>query len=129
MKILIVEDEGILSFNIRRYLLRTGHEICGVADNGRDAVDLAGRHRPDLILMDVRLKFGPDGIETARQIRLFLSCPILFTTAYVDADSLDRIGAVEGARHLPKPYDLAGLSAAVEECAGTRPADDGPAEG
>jgi two-component system, cell cycle sensor histidine kinase and response regulator CckA len=115
MKILIVEDEGILAFNIRRYLSRVGHEICGIADNGRDAVELAGRHRPDLILMDVRLKDELDGVEAALQIRAFLQSPILFTTAFGDADSIRRIRAISGTKHLAKPYDLAGLAAAVEQ--------------
>ncbi|MBN2200999.1 response regulator [bacterium] len=113
MKILVVEDERILSLNIKRYLARFGHNICGTAENAEDAVDLAGRHRPELILMDVRLKDGTDGIDAALRIRSFLDCPILFTTAFSDADSIRRIRAVERSDRLSKPYDLAGLAAAV----------------
>jgi CheY-like chemotaxis protein len=113
MKILVVEDEGILSLNIQRYLSRFGHDICGIAENGRDAVDLAVQHRPDLILMDVRLRDNIDGIEAALRIRSFLDCPILFTTAFSDVDSIRRILEIERSGHLPKPYDLAGLAAAI----------------
>jgi CheY-like chemotaxis protein len=113
MKILVVEDEGILSLNIKRYLTRFGHDICGIAENGQDAVDLAVRHRPDLILMDVRLREEMDGVEAALRIRSFLDCPILFTTAFSDADSIRRIRAIERSGRLSKPYDLAGLAAAV----------------
>ncbi len=113
MKILVVEDESILSLNIKRYLSRFGHDICGMAETAEDAVDLAGRHRPELILMDVRLKDGTDGIDAAIRIRSFLDCPILFTTAFSDANSIRRIRAVERSDRLSKPYDLAGLAAAV----------------
>jgi DNA-binding response OmpR family regulator len=113
MKILVVEDEGILSLNIKRYLTRFGHDICGIAENGQDAVDLALQHRPDLILMDVRLRDDMDGVEAALRIRSFLECPILFTTAFSDVDSMLRIRGIERSGRLSKPYDLAGLAAAV----------------
>jgi two-component system, cell cycle sensor histidine kinase and response regulator CckA len=118
MKILVVEDEDILSLNIKRYLTRFGHDICGLAENGRDAVDLAMQHRPDLILMDVRLKGDMDGIEAALRIRSFLDCPILFTAAFSDTHSILRIRAIERSGRLSKPYDLAGLAAAVGQVSG-----------
>lgn len=113
MKILIVEDERVLSRNLERYLSRFGHEICGTAETADQAVELADRHRPEMILMDVRLKDGTDGVEAAFRIRAFLRCPILFTTAFTDADSNRRIRAIERSERLSKPYDLAGLAAAV----------------
>ncbi len=129
MKVLIVEDERILSLNIKRYLSRFGHEICGTAENADEAVDLAGRHRPELILMDVRLKNGTDGIDAALRIRSFMDCPILFTTAFSDADSIRRIRAIERSERLSKPYDLAGLAAAVGRITETTDGRNGSPDG
>ena len=65
-KILIVDDEVVVAEDIRRQLRSLGYVVVGVVASGSEAVQLAGEHRPDLILMDIKLKGPMDGIEAAR---------------------------------------------------------------
>jgi CheY-like chemotaxis protein len=113
-RILIVEDERILAMSEQRLLVRLGYQVCGVVDNG--AVELAKRHGPDLILMDIRIRGSMDGVQTAECIRCFSDVPILFTTAYSDEDTLSRLLKTEFASFLYKPYQIRDLQAAIESC-------------
>ena len=67
--ILIVEDEFILASDLGLRLRDLGYAVAGVAATGADALALAERHRPDLVLMDIRLQGPMDGIATALEIR------------------------------------------------------------
>jgi two-component system, response regulator PdtaR len=116
IRILIVEDEGILAMNEQKLLVRLGYEVCGVADNGETAVEMARRLAPDLILMDIRIRGPVDGVQTAERIRHFSDAPILFTTAFSDEDTLSRSGKTAFASHLFKPFQIRDLQAAIESC-------------
>jgi two-component system, response regulator PdtaR len=113
-RILIVEDEGILAMNEQRLLVRLGYQVCGVADNGESAVEMAKRHMPDFILMDIRIRGSMDGVQTAECIRRFSDAPILFTTAYSDEDTLMRSSKTAFTSYLFKPYQIRDLQAAIE---------------
>jgi two-component system, response regulator PdtaR len=115
-RILIVEDEGILAMNEQKCLLRLGYQVCGIADNGETAVELAKLHSPDIILMDIRIRGRLDGIQTAERIRRFSDTPILFTTAYSDEDTLSRSSKMAFAFYLDKPYQIRDLQEAIESC-------------
>lgn len=83
MKILIVDDESPARERLRRLLAEIGGtEVVGEADTGRQALEQAARHAPDVVLLDVRMP-GMDGIETARHLNLLDEPPaVIFTTAY-----------------------------------------------
>jgi CheY-like chemotaxis protein len=81
-RVLVVEDEAIAAMAIRVMLESLGCSVIGIVPDGREAVDLAERHRPDVILMDVRLKGGMSGIDCAKLITARIPIPIVFTTAY-----------------------------------------------
>ena len=89
-RILIVEDEFILAFDLEARLLDMGYAVVGMSDTGAAAVAAAARHQPDLILMDVRLSGEMDGIAAALEIHLSQDIPILFMSAYADAGTLRR---------------------------------------
>ena len=74
-KILIVDDEVVVAEDIRRQLRSLGYLVVGVVASGSEAVQLAGEHWPDFILMDIKLKGPMDGIETARTINPSMACP------------------------------------------------------
>jgi diguanylate cyclase (GGDEF)-like protein/PAS domain S-box-containing protein len=103
-KILVVEDEALLAEEVRDRLQCLGHEVVGVADNGADAIDIARRTRPDLILMDIRIKGDLNGIETADLIHGELGVPVVFSTAHSDRDTLQQAQIAGQFGYLIKPW-------------------------
>jgi two-component system, sensor histidine kinase len=81
-RILIVEDETIVQFDLQQRLERMGYSVVGLASRGDEAVAKAVELKPDLVLMDVRLDGPMDGIEAARQIRARQGTPVVYLTAY-----------------------------------------------
>ena len=67
VEILIVEDEHLVGFDLRRRLSRMGYTVVGITASGEEAIAHANRLRPDIVLMDVRLRGPVDGIEAAQQ--------------------------------------------------------------
>jgi len=67
-KILIVEDESIVAFNLQQRLELMGYEVAGVADTGAESLALVAEHKPDLVLMDIHIKGEMDGIEVASRL-------------------------------------------------------------
>jgi len=112
-RILIVEDDRLLAVGMRMLLASAGHEVVGIANDEASAIDQTVSRRPDLVLMDIRLAHGDDGIETAKRIQLHRLVPIVFISAHLDAQARERTAAVALAAHLPKPYSAYGLLEAV----------------
>ncbi|HSR17830.1 MAG TPA: response regulator, partial [Ignavibacteriaceae bacterium] len=68
-KILIVENEQIVALDIARNLKSFGYEIAGMATTGENALKLTSEENPDLILMDIKIDGGMDGIQTVKKIQ------------------------------------------------------------
>ena len=113
-RILVVEDEALIAHEIETRLRAAGLEVPGVTDTGEDAVELAGKVRPDLVLMDIRLKGRMDGIEAAENIRRLYDIPVVYLTAHADRDTLERAKAAEPFGYLTKPLGWSGLLATIE---------------
>ena len=75
---------------------------------------MAAGFEPDLVLMDVRIDGPIDGIETARRIRQIRDVPVVFLTAYSDAETLERAKQIEPYGYLVKPFAERDLQAAIE---------------
>jgi two-component system, response regulator PdtaR len=118
MRILIVEDEILTADYIEHLLIELGHEVCGHAISAAAALRLAEAHRPDLVLMDVNLGRGGDGIEAAKQILEQLSIRSLFVTAYGDRVTLGRVQSVGPAGIVLKPFDKQRLAEAIAAALG-----------
>lgn len=104
-RILIVEDESIIAMDIAMQLRELGHQVVGQASSGEQAIDLAQRLRPDLVLMDVQLKGVMDGIDAAQTIRSRFNLPCLFLSAFAnDSDSLTRAALAAPVGYLSKPF-------------------------
>lgn len=112
--ILIVEDEFVVAENLRTELESMDYEVAGLASSGREAMELARRDRPDLALMDIRLRGDMDGVETATHLRQEMDVPVLFLTAFADEGLLERAKAVEPLGYMVKPYQRKALRASIE---------------
>ncbi len=110
LKILVVEDEAILAMNLQDSLLDLGYEVPGTAQSTDEAVRLAGQHHPDLVLMDIKLKDGGDGVEAARQIQQQYQIPVVFMTAYGDEQTRQRADGLRPCGYLTKPFRLGQLN-------------------
>jgi CheY-like chemotaxis protein len=101
---LIVEDEIFFAINLEADMHALGFDICDLAANGQQASMLAMSNQPDVVLMDINLEGGREGIEVARWLRKVCEAPIVFVTGYTDRDTVERIHEqVPGAPVLPKP--------------------------
>ena len=113
-KILIVEDEQITAADLEDTLVELGHEVAGSAATATDAIKLADKLRPDLALMDIRLKGDVDGIEAAVILRERYEIPSIFLTAHADDATLDRAKAAEPLGYLVKPFQASELQASIQ---------------
>jgi CheY-like chemotaxis protein len=110
LSVLIVEDEAIPALYLRA-VLEASYRVAAIARSGAEAVEIARREMPDIILMDIRLEGPMDGIEAARRIKAFSDPRILFCSAYSDADAGNPVGLGLGEALLEKPIDKARLLA------------------
>ena len=113
-RILVVDDEAIVAHDISECLTHLGCEIVGTALSGPDAIEKAGRFRPDLIMMDIVLQGPMDGVDAATHIREKFDIPCVFLSAYSDPAVLARAKVASPAGYLVKPFEEAGLRSAVE---------------
>ena len=88
---LIVEDEIFVALNLEADMHALGFDICDLAANGHQASMLAMSNQPDIVLMDVNLEGGYEGIEIARWLRKVCDAPVVFITGYSDRDTVERI--------------------------------------
>ena len=111
---LIVDDEVIFALNMEADMQELGFDVCDLAANGHQATTLAMSNQPDVVLMDVNLEGGREGIEVARWLHELCDVPIVFVTGCLDPDTLARINKqVPGARVLTKPVFRDRLADAV----------------
>jgi len=83
-RILIVEDEAPMSLDLKHQLLKAGYTVSGIAFSGKQALALVEETEPDLVLMDINLGKGMNGIETAAIIYKKFKIPVVYMTAYTD---------------------------------------------
>ena len=107
-KILIVEDEIIVALNLRNKLMQHGYNVVDLVSTGEESIAVAEASKPDLILMDIRLKGDMDGIDAATEIRSKLDVPIIFLTAYIDEITKGRAESI-ASNYLHKPFDASRL--------------------
>ena len=84
LRVLVIEDEPVVAMSIAHILSHMGHEVCGIAHTQRDAVARARASMPGLILADVRLRDGDNGIATVRAIRRHQPVPVIFVTGHAN---------------------------------------------
>jgi PAS domain S-box-containing protein len=113
-RILVVEDECIVAKEIEMRLTAMGYQVVASALNADEALKLAEQHRPDLILMDIRLQGEMDGITVAERIRGRFHLPVIFLTAYSEDTTLQRAKMAEPYGYILKPFEERQLKSAIE---------------
>ena len=113
-KLLIVEDEEIVAFDIESTLKSLGYEVLAVVASGEEAIAFAAKIHPDLVLMDIMLKGSIDGIQAAEEINKHFNIPVIYLTAYGDISTLDRAKITQPFGFLVKPFEERELYTAIE---------------
>ncbi|MFT5302943.1 MAG: YesN/AraC family two-component response regulator [Mariniblastus sp.] len=111
-RIVVADDEGYIREYFSRILPRIGHQVVGIASNGRELVKLCLSESPDLVITDVRMP-EMSGIEAADQISKLQNIPIIIVSSY-DKPDTDNQNVVE---FLVKPIDMVQLAVAIAKVA------------
>ena len=114
VKVLVVEDESVVSKDIQESLKGLGYTVCGTASAGEEAIKKAESLQPDLVLMDIVLKGDIDGVEAAETIRSRFHIPVIYLTAYSDEHTLNRAKVTEPSGYILKPFDERELHTTIE---------------
>jgi two-component system, response regulator PdtaR len=112
IRILIAEDNDLVALTLEEQLKGIGHEVLGVARTGAEAIDMAGKLNPDLMIMDIRMP-EIDGTEAAARINQQTPTPIIMLTAYTDRDTIRKAENAGALGYLVKPVNEAELAPAI----------------
>ena len=113
-KLVVVEDESVVAFDLCDLLKLNGHEVLGVFAAGEEALAQIPLLRPDLVLIDIHLSGALDGIDTANALQAGGSTAVLFLTAFADKATVFRAAAQGAYGYIIKPFAERELLAAVE---------------
>ena len=113
LKILIADDEALIRMDMKELLEEAGHEVVGEAPNGRKAVELAKRLKPDLCIFDVKMP-EMDGIEAAKIVGKEKIAPVVLLTAFSQPEFVKRATDAGVQAYLVKPVQEANLFPAIE---------------
>lgn len=120
--ILIVEDEGITAKDIKNSLEKEGYNVTDLVTTGEDAIRLSEEKKPDLVIMDIKLKGKLDGVDAAKIIESKFKIPIIYLTSYSDENTMKRVKSTnpsafiikEPFEFLHKPFEENELFTAIE---------------
>lgn len=114
LKILLVEDEGIIAADMENMLEKMGYEVLETAMDYEEAIERLEEETPDLILLDVNLGGRKDGIDLAAVINENYQIPFIFTTSYTDGPTIERAKKVNPIGYLVKPFKQEQLYTTIE---------------
>lgn len=112
--VLIVEDDMIISLVVENMIKKLGHKLVGKTASGEEAVELAKEHKPDIVLMDIRLKGEMDGIEAVSIIREHIKTNVIYLTGNSDKANYDRARATDCVDLISKPFTIGELSRSLD---------------
>ncbi|QQR88054.1 MAG: response regulator [Flavobacteriales bacterium] len=114
VRILIVEDEPLIAEDLRAHLEELGYEVCAACDNALDAMSEIGSRKPDLLLLDINLGDGADGVQLAERVKAKHGVPFIFVTSHSDKATLERVKPLRPAGFIIKPFDENDLRTQIE---------------
>jgi two-component system, response regulator PdtaR len=109
-RVLIVEDEPLIGAALEEFLVDQGYDVPRIIDTVESVLPAVRDCRPDLILMDIKLRSFNDGIDATHRLRLLSSIPVVFLTAYTDEATRKRAEGITNTVFLGKPLDESQLS-------------------
>ena len=113
-RVLIVEDDRIISSDLSASLGELGYDITGVAVSGEEAIKSAAKDRPDLVIMDIVLKGAIDGIKAAAHITSQYDIPVVYLTSQSDRATITRAKETGPFGYIMKPYDVKEIGTTLE---------------
>ena len=114
-RVVVAEDEAIIRLDLKEILLDEGYDVVGETGRGDEAVELVRAHRPDLVILDVKMP-GSDGLAAARAIRgLDLKVAVLILTAFSQRSLIDEARDAGVAAYLVKPFQRIELIPAIDQ--------------
>ncbi|QQS12191.1 MAG: response regulator [Rhodospirillales bacterium] len=117
VRVLVIEDEAVIALDVAKIVRNAGHEVVGIAATEKMAVDLARKHQPHLVLADIQLKGGDNGIEAVREILKGIQVPVIFVTGF--PEQLLTGSGREPAFVITKPFDPDLLRTAMAQALNT----------
>ncbi|MBZ5733388.1 response regulator [Nocardioides sp. TRM66260-LWL] len=111
--VVIAEDEVLIRMDLAEMLTEQGYEVVGQAGDGRTAIELAEAHRPDLVILDVKMPVL-DGIAAAEEIARQRIAPVVILTAFSQRDLVERARDAGAMAYLVKPFSATDLVPAIE---------------
>ncbi len=112
--ILVVEDEALVGMELEEGLTYLGYLVPEVVTRGDEVLGAVERVKPDLVLMDIRISGSLDGIQAAVQVRRNYNIPVIFLTAYNDAQTMARAAEARPFSFLIKPFAESQLASHIE---------------
>lgn len=112
-RIIIADDESLIRLDLREMLTHLGYDVIGEAGDGRSAMDLARRLRPDLLIMDIKMP-DLDGISAAEELTRERIAPVVLVTAYSDQGLVERAREAGVVGYVVKPFREAELMPVIE---------------
>jgi AmiR/NasT family two-component response regulator len=112
-RVVIAEDEALIRLDLAEMLAEEGYDVVGQAGDGQTAVELAEQHRPDLVVLDVKMP-RLDGISAAQRIAGQRIAPVVILTAFSQRDLVERARDAGAMAYLVKPFTKSDLVPAIE---------------
>src|SRR5690606_33906882 len=113
-RVLVVEDEAVSASLLQKMLMAGGFEVVGICQSGDDAIDLARKESPEVVLMDIQIEGSMDGVETATEIQRLCGAAIVYVSGHSDDATLGRAARTGSSGYLIKPFDKRELWAAIQ---------------
>ena len=113
-RILVVDDEAIITMQLEERLTSMGYTIAGMAATGDEAIEKARRLKPDLVLMDIVMPGTTKGIEAAKVITEEMDIPVVFVTSYADDTIIEKAKQAKPYGYIVKPFNELEVKAAIE---------------
>ncbi len=113
-KILIVEDDMIISLVVENMVKELGYTVAGKAVSGEEAVKIAKQEKPDILLMDIRLKGEMDGIDTVAKIKEHINAQVIYLTGNSDRLNFERAKDTDFADLIVKPFTIGDLDKSLK---------------
>jgi response regulator NasT len=115
--VVIAEDEAIVRLDLKEILTQEGYDVVGETGRGDEAVDLVRQHRPDVVILDIKMP-GLDGLSAAKEIAREGCSAVLILTAFSQRNLIEEARDAGALAYLVKPFQSEELLPAIEVAIG-----------